>query len=223
MDSIHPWLDADELKQLAESLMQGKPLQPPPSRQDAAFGEGFVGFAADSSNDPPQAPAQPAAAVPPPAESPAPAALPPAPAPEPAPVAAIPSATAPPAATNAAPVASSPADDHCLDLQARLQNDYGASQLFILDRDGHTIFGKDHHPQLQLIARSLTRDSERRGLPKGHIHIKVGPDQILEIIPISLPNGGWVIGSVLPQPLSPEQVQAWTKEVSKLSSSLNQM
>ena len=44
-DPINPWLDADELKQLAESLMQGgsKPKNPLP--QDAGFSENFVGFA----------------------------------------------------------------------------------------------------------------------------------------------------------------------------------
>lgn len=253
MDSIHPWLDADELKQLAESLMHGDRKPPARPDQDPAFGDGFVGFTGKpnvtppaSSIAPPQqstpsmpapipAPQQskpsasPAPAAPTPETSPLPPMATPSPAtPQPAPAAmpeeeAAAASPTPPAAATHSPRTPTGAEAQCQDLQTRLGESFGAEQIFILNRDGHTVFGKDHLPHLQFMARSLTRDAERRGLPKGHIHVKVGPDQVLEIIPISLPNGGWVVGTVVPRPLRPEDIQVWVKEVSKLSSSLNQL
>ena len=104
-----------------------------------------------------------------------------------------------------------------------MQEQFGSSPLFILNRDGHTVFGKDHYPQFQFIARSLTKHAERRGLPKGHIHIKVGPGQTLEIIPVDLPNGGWVVGTVVPKPLETPKIEHWVREISKLAGTLNQL
>lgn len=104
-----------------------------------------------------------------------------------------------------------------------MQQQFGSGDLFILNRDGHTVFGKETHPQFQFIARSLTKHAERRGLPKGHIHIKVGPSQTLEIIPVDLPNGGWVVGTVVPKPLQPPEIAHWVREISKLGSTLNQL
>lgn len=308
-DPINPWLDADELKQLAESLMQGGAKSRKPMPQDAGFGDAFVGFAGSEkpiSNPPPAA----ATSTPAIAQSVA--------TPKPASVAASQSATAPPAplppavpATQrstfappeqqstvsngkpmepispppareistppasqlisapqpARPVASlaptqakvtttpqsiethpsssrssapsihleksaqlvAPAtssnepEQQCLQLQSDMQHQYGSGPIFILNRNGHTVFGKENHPQFQFIAQSLTKHSKRRGLPKGHIHIKVGPDQILEIIPVDLPNGGWVVGSLVSKPLQPEEISHWVREVTKLSSTLIQL
>ena len=46
-DPINPWLDANELKQLAESLMQSPGQIAKPAAQDAGFGDSFVGFAVE--------------------------------------------------------------------------------------------------------------------------------------------------------------------------------
>lgn len=254
MDSIHPWLDADELKQLAESLMQGDRRPAAPVDNEAAFGDGFVGFAADAPNPPaadapnPPALARPLAAPaltqkasPEAPQASASAAEPPTPA-EPSLPPMVTGPPSPPDSAHASASVNTPphpvaprdspspalsalngADASCHQLQSRLAETFGAEKIFILNRDGHTVFGKDHHAHLQFIARSLTRDAERRGLPKGHIHIKVGPGQILEIVPVSLPNGGWVVGTVLPGPLGPEDIKVWVTEISRLSSSLNQL
>jgi len=104
-----------------------------------------------------------------------------------------------------------------------MKQQFGSGDLFILNRDGHTVFGKDSHTKFQFIARSLTKHAERRGLPKGHVHIKVGPAQTLEIIPVDLPNGGWVVGTVVPKPLQPAEIAHWVREISKLGSTLNQL
>ena len=104
-----------------------------------------------------------------------------------------------------------------------MQQQFGSSSIFILNRNGHTVFGKENHPQFQFIAQSLTKHAKRRGLPKGHIHIKVGPAQTLEIIPVDLPNGGWIVGTVVPKPLQPDDVSHWVDQLSKMSSALIQL
>ena len=214
-DPINPWLDAEELKQLAESLLQGgnKPRQT--ATRDAGFGDGFEGFATPEAPTPANnlVMATPAAQVPsaPPAQFQA----------------------APPAQVTPSPKINSelsnaqlsPAgpEQACLQFQADMQQQFGCSKIFILNREGHTVFGKETHPQFQFIARSLTKHAERRGLPKGHIHIKVGPSQTLEIIPVDLPNGGWVVGAVVPKPMQTPEIEHWVREISKLGSTLNQL
>ena len=114
-------------------------------------------------------------------------------------------------------------EQQCEQFQTDMHQQFGSGPIFILNRNGHTVFGKDNHPQFQFIAQSLTKHAKRRGLPKGHIHIKVGPAQTLEIIPVDLPNGGWVVGTVVPKPLQPEEIAQWVSALSKLSSSLIQL
>ena len=238
-DPINPWLDAEELKQLAESLLQGgnKPRQT--ATRDAGFGDGFEGFATPEAPTPANnlVMATPAAQVPsaPPAQF---QAAPPAQfqAAPPAQFQAAPPAqfqAAPPAQVTPSPKINSelsnaqlsPAgpEQACLQFQADMQQQFGCSKIFILNREGHTVFGKETHPQFQFIARSLTKHAERRGLPKGHIHIKVGPSQTLEIIPVDLPNGGWVVGAVVPKPMQTPEIEHWVREISKLGSTLNQL
>ena len=242
IDPINPWLDADELKQLAASLMQGSGQPKGPISQDAGFGESFVGFAATGSYlsptpDQSLSPTVPPTVIPSTAEkdaSPLPAITSPPAAPTPvsqvapiisAPVApAIPiSSSSSPAPESINPPATSDPELQCRQFQTDMQRQFGSSDLFILNRDGHTVFGKETHPQFQFIARSLTKHAERRGLPKGHIHIKVGPSQTLEIIPVDLPNGGWVVGTLVPNPLQPAEIAHWVREISKLGSTLNQL
>lgn len=214
-DPINPWLDAEELKQLAESLLQGGNRPRQTATQDAGFGDGFEGFATPEArtaahnvvvpNPPAQVQATPPAQV---------QATPP------AQVTPSPSINSEPSNTQFSPAGPEQA---CLQFQADMQQQFGCSEIFILNREGHTVFGKETHPQFQFIARSLTKHAERRGLPKGHIHIKVGPSQTLEIIPVDLPNGGWVVGTVVPKPMQTPEIEHWVREISKLGSTLNQL
>ncbi len=238
-DPINPWLDAEELKQLAESLLQGGNRPRQAATQDAGFGDGFEGFATPEARTPANdmvmatPPAQVQTAPPAQIQTTPPAQVQTAP---PAQVMSTPPAqvqTAPPAQAIPSPsINSEPSNPHyspagpeqaCLQFQADMQQQFGCSEIFILNREGHTVFGKETHPQFQFIARSLTKHAERRGLPKGHIHIKVGPSQTLEIIPVDLPNGGWVVGAVVPKPMQTPEIEHWVREISKLGSTLNQL
>jgi len=198
MDPINPWLDADEVRKLAESLMPARTL-PAASINDAGFNDAFVGFAAP---DPVVAPA--AALIPAPVIAPAPAATP-------APVVVSP---APSAAPVTIPASFSSAAS-LQGFQSKIQQSHRAECLFIIDQTGKAVFGEDHYPQFHFIARSLTQNTERRAFPKGHIHIKIGPAQTLEIIPLQLPNRAWVAGIIVPQPLPTETISQWVSELTR--------
>lgn len=45
MNPVHPWLDADEVRRLAEQLLQPPPQQDVRAMENAGFGTEFVGFA----------------------------------------------------------------------------------------------------------------------------------------------------------------------------------
>lgn len=204
MDPINPWIDADEVRQLAESLMPPRAL-PGPSINDAGFNDTFVGFAAP---DPLEIPAP--VAAPTPISIPVPVA-----APAPAPV------IAPVPVTTPAPVAAHPpttfsSASSFQTFQASIQQTHRAECLFIIDHAGKAIFGEDHYPQFHFIARSLTENAGRREFPKSHIHIKIGPAKTLEIIPLHSSNRTWVAGAIVPQPLSAETISHWVGELKRL-------
>lgn len=204
MDPINPWLDADEVRKLAESLMPARTL-PAASINDAGFSDAFVGFAAPA----PVAATTPVAA-PSPIVTPSPFSIStPVAAPRPA---AIPATVQTPATISPAPSLQA--------FQSSIQQSHLAECLFIIDQTGKTVFGEDHYPQFHFIARSLTQNAERRAFPKGHIHIKIGPAKTLEIISLQLPNRAWVAGVIVPQPLPTETISKWVGELSGLISSI---
>ena len=204
MDPINPWIDADEVRQLAESLMPPRAL-PVASIDDTGFNDAFVGFAAP---DPVETPAPIAAptpiSIPVPVTTPARATvITPVPVTTPAPVVAHPS-------TTFSSVSSFQT------FQASIQQSHRAECLFIIDHAGKAIFGEDHYPQFHFIARSLTENAGRREFPKSHIHIKIGPAKTLEIIPLHSPNRSWVAGVIVPQPLPAETISQWVGELKRL-------
>ena len=203
MDPINPWLDADEVRQLAESLMPARTVAAA-SINDAGFNDSFVGFAGPD----PVAVTAPVAAptpisIPVPVATPAPAAvITPVPVTTPAPVAAP------------TPAAFSSASSFQT-FQARIQQSHRAESLFVIDHTSKAVFGEDHYPQFHFIARSLSENGGRRTFPKGHIHIKIGPAKTLEIIPLHLPNRAWVAGVIVPNPLPAETISQWVGELTQ--------
>lgn len=211
MDPIQPWIDADEMRQLAEKLMQPK-TRVAETPQDAGFGDGFEGFA--EAPAPSTKPAlisdhtQPLAEM-----APAqPTILEAKPAPEPqyqpkqpeesfaqsTPATPIAEPTPPqePLAVNDPTLHQS-----LLELQRQLESNHQADGLFILNRAGEILFGKNNHIRLQFIARNLIQLASRKGVPSGNVHIKVGPSRILEIISTEAADDGLILGMVVPTPL----------------------
>lgn len=209
MDPIHPWLDPIEVRRLAERLI--RPVTGPSIHQltDPGFGERFEGFAAATSPPPKPAPAS-VAAAPVVAE---PSRHEPVAAPPVVPVPAVPppepSAPLPPApAQEAATTARGPFLERIIRFRSWMVSQFGTRGLFILDRDGAVIFDDGSHGKLHFLARSLAKSVRRPGGDPGNVHVKVGAEVILEVIPLDSPYGWLVLGTVVPNALSPPAVAA---------------
>ncbi|MFT4177463.1 MAG: hypothetical protein QM627_12520 [Luteolibacter sp.] len=208
MDPLNPWLDPVETRRLAERLMM--PLREPTvSVQDPGFDSVFVGFEAmrAAPDSPPPATAEnPSSPLP---STVVPAAVVASPSPtendEPPPLPAH-MAAAPPAPS--ATSARGPFLDRIHRLCEWLREHFSASDIFILDRDGAVIFDESHHGRLHFIARNLALASRRPGASADNVHVKIGADATLEVIPVDTPFGWLVLGTIVPNALTTRSVTA---------------
>jgi hypothetical protein len=193
MDPINPWLDAAEVRRLAARLMA--PVRDPAaSVADAGFDAAFVGYAAVRSTDP--APAEAHEVIPPPAQ------------PEPPPS----------AGESGSPSARGPFLDRIQRFRDWMERRFGATGLFILDRDGSVIFDESQHGRLHFLARSLAMASRRQGASGGNVHVKIGVGATLEVVPVDTAYGCLVLGAVVPEALAPDAVAEVMSAFSQVAS-----
>lgn len=223
MNPVHPWLDADEVKRLAEQLMRPAPMQNAFALQNAGFGREFVGFAEKEPGTVVQVIPSPPLPTPP---HPVPDILPPIPMvspvvekPVPAP---IPVSIPPPAdlvpEEPASPPVSAPTDvepattprssflERIRQYRDWMHGHFSATGLFILDREGAVIFDEGTNGRLHFLARSLALASRRPGTAATNVHVKIGVGATLEVIPVDTPFGCLVLGAVVPEALNQEAV-----------------
>ena len=183
MDPVNPWLDADEVRRMAERLMM--PVREPAvSVADAGFDEAFVGYASER----PASPAPPVSLTPPapftPVKPPAPAVAP------------------------SAAAARVPFLDRIQRFRDWMSREYAATGIFILDREGAVIFDESDHGRLHFLARSLALASRRPGTSAANVHVKIGAGTTLEVIPVETAYGCLVLGAVVAEALPPTAVSA---------------
>lgn len=197
MELIDPWLDAVEVRRLAESLMKPsrRPVVP---LTDAGFDEGFMGYTTTK-------PAEPVpAAAPTPAPAPAPVAAPVAaampeesavvvPSPIPDPVCQV-------VAESFSPTASGLLLARIHYFRDWMRREFTAKEMFILDWNGEVVFDESHHGRLHFLARGMVA-SHRPGLSVKYVHIKIRAGATLEVIPVETHVGRLVLGAVVPEPL----------------------
>jgi hypothetical protein len=198
MDPINPWLDPSEVRHLAEMLL--RPVAPARlSAADPGFDSSFVGFMSPDSSAPVAAPEQQAAPTPqsPPRE-------------EEPPLQSTPVQVAPPRDSPQPPPAA-PSRTRFLErvqiFRDWLAKNFGASDIFLLDREGKVIFDESGHGRLHFMARNLALAS--RG--SCNIHVKIGPSSILEVVPCETPYGRIVLGAIVPEALPSDHVQTITE------------
>ncbi len=188
MDPIYPWLDPIEVRRLAEGLMKPH-REPAMAVEDAGFDQTFVGYATDRPFSPIAPPP-----FPPPQQ---PTASPP-----PAPVVAAPEEVVSPT------IARGPFLDRITRFRDWMRQQFSATGIFILDREGAVIFDESSHGRLHFLARSLALASRRQGASGGNVHVKIGAGATLEVIPVDTAYGCLVLGAVVSDPLSPSHVAA---------------
>lgn len=228
MDPIYPWLDPVEVKRLAESLL--KPLRQPNLKvADAGFDEGFVGYATGSS------PQTKAPVVVSSLEIPAlvmssvahdlnsdPFAVtdmsPP-----------VPTVSEPASAPVLERVVVSPVEEtktvvrvpfqeSVIRFRDWMRENFAATGIFILDREGEVVFEDGHQGRLHFLARSLAIAPRRLGVGSSNVHVKIGAGSILEIIPVDSPHGRMVLGAVVPEALVPSSVGVVMDALSQIAS-----
>lgn len=228
MDPIYPWLDPVEVKRLAESLL--KPLRQPSLKvADAGFDAGFVGYATGSFSQAKapvvvSSPEIPALVMPSPAHdlssdpfavtdmiSPVPPVL------EPTPTPVVERVVAPPVEETKA-VVRVPFQESVIRFRDWMRENFAATGIFILDREGEVLFEDGHQGRLHFLARSLAMAPRRSGVGSGNVHVKIGAGSMLEIIPVDSPHGRMVLGAVVPEALVPSSVMVVMDALSQIAS-----
>lgn len=187
---------------MAESLLAEPRGMTPDPGPDAGFGMEFVGFAGESrpsvSVSAPVLVAAPVAAA-------APQAVP-----EIAAVVEIPKpmvAEEPvPAPSPAAPASGHERRGPLLERLARFKDSLirhtGAQGVFILDREGKPVMEDPAFAKLHFLARSLAQAYRPVSGQAGNVHVKIGSNAVLEVVPVETPFGCLVLGTVMPRPLT---------------------
>jgi len=192
MDAVRSWLDADDVRRLAERLLipRGEVLLPSP---ETPFGRGFEGFAEGpvTAADP-LTPAPPAA--PPPGDRSEGDA---------APLAAAAGGVAPPASPEPP---RGPFLQRLRRFREWLCGQFGVRGMFLLDRDGAVIFDDGANERLHALARNLAAASRAASGAGSNIHVKIGADATLEVIPADTHYGLLILGAVVPQGVPPRGV-----------------
>jgi hypothetical protein len=188
MDTINPWLDPNEVRQLAEKLIRpAEPIQV--VSRDPGFDTSFVGFV--DMDEPaaeftvPQIPAEPQ---------------------KPIAVVSRPIVKV----TPVAPV-TTVSDSRFVNFRNWLTEHFGAKEIFILDHTGAVIFDESHHGRLHFIARDLILQA---GQPH-NVRVKFGPSANLELIPCENPKSLVILGALFPNSLSKEQISSIREALGK--------
>ena len=83
---------------------------------------------------------------------------------------------------------------------------------FVANREGEVIIDEVRSPKLLQVARTLAHASrtasQAGGVAVGSLHVKLGPDSVLEVIPLACRYGPLVLGLIVPRSLEPSSVEA---------------
>lgn len=183
MNPIDTWIDTDEVRRLAKSLMSPD-RQAPASVRESGFNDNFVGFAdvGDSTSSPTNNAAPPAMAAPPmPQSAPQPAVTP----------VALPKV----AVENSLPVSAEFAG-----LSNWLHENCGATAVFAISMDG-SVLHDEGCAHLHFAARGMALNWKLGDLANP-VRLLVHAGSYLELIPVSHPQGRLILGIIVSQPIN---------------------
>lgn len=132
------------------------------------------------------------------------AAAAPAPSPVPAPVRVPATETAPAPVPASAPQQErrGPLLERLVRFRELLMRHTGAQGVFILDREGKPVMDDPAFGKLHFLARSLAQAYRPVAGQAGNVHVKIGSNAVLEVVPVETPFGWLVLGAVVPGPLT---------------------
>lgn len=182
MDPLEPWIDASAVRRMAERLLVDSNEPEVVAGPDAGFGSDFVGFAGGAPErspvvvleEPPALIFEPAAVSPDPVSPPAAASL----------------------------EGRGPLWERLSRFRDALIRHTGAQGVFILDREGKPVMEDPAFGKLHFLARSLAQAYRPVAGQSGNVHVKIGSNAVLEVVPVETPFGCLVLGAVMPRPLT---------------------
>ena len=77
-----------------------------------------------------------------------------------------------------------------------------AQGVFVLDREGKPVMEDPAFGKLHFLARSLAQAYRPVAGQAGNVHVKIGSNAVLEVVPVETPFGWLVLGAVVPGPLT---------------------
>ncbi|MBB5352090.1 hypothetical protein HNR46_002331 [Haloferula luteola] len=245
MDPIVSWMDADEVRQLASQLMTPVPRPEVGTPDDAGFGAMFEGFVVGPSREREQAAVMPESAVQSevtPESEPVASQAAEAPArpflhatthessdssvePE------FKGESEPEIADDGGegeeadlPVEREMEGDEPANLARRMQRfrqwleeRYEARGAFVLDREGNPVIDDPAYVKLHFLARSLAQAYRPVKGEAGNVHVKIGADAFLSVVPVDTAFGCLVLGVVLPVPLDAARVRVVAEALSQVA------
>lgn len=189
MDPVEPWIDGDAVRRLARRLTAPPRQDEKQPGDDAGFGPGFEGFITSASSaevdryPAEKEPAKPFMATPSKTDSP------------------------PPEAPQVDPVLREPLLARLGRFREWLVQQLDARGAFVLDRDGEPVLDDPGFAKLHFLARSLAQAYRPVKGEVGNVHVKVGAEAYLAVVPVDTAFGRLVLGVVLPQALDAASVE----------------
>ena len=101
--------------------------------------------------------------------------------------------------------------------KAWLTTKVGAKGLFVLDRDGAPVIDDPKFNKLHFLAKSLAQAHRVGDTDTGNVHVKIGSEAYLAVIPVETAFGTLVLGAILPAPLDPAAVKIVAKGLAEAS------
>jgi hypothetical protein len=174
MDAVQPWVDAGEVRRLAEALMAA-PTSVGGAANEAGYSQDFEGFAAEIPMTPtPTSASEPTAA------------------------AAVAVSTSPLVAQ--ASMVEAPYTPRLRQYVEWICSRGPVLGLFILHHEGRVIFDSGDHARYHFMARSLAQAAQRQ--EQAHVQMKIGAADLLEVICADTAIGSLVVGLIMNQSLT---------------------
>jgi hypothetical protein len=198
-DPIDSWLDARELRVLAERLI--RPVQAVEEGvRDAGFGEGFEGFAVRAPESAPtaQVVVAPVAEVELPVEE-------------------VLEETELPARETGGGPAVVNFEERLARFREWLEESFPLDGFFLLDGSGRCVMDSGDHVRLHFLARSLAAAPQREGAVAVPLHVRTGTGSVLEVLPVATARGGMVLGLLAVSPLGAAVLEAASRALREIS------
>lgn len=200
MDPLEPWIDASAARRMAERLLAKVEDPEVKTGPDTGFGTDFVGFATEKERsetqlvETPVAEEEPARVFEPVATVQTVAAP------------SLPEANTEPSAESVPAVAAASPRGPLLERLARFRDALirhtSAQGAFVLDREGRPVMEDPAFGKLHFLARSLAQAYRPVSGHAGNVHVKIGANAVLEVVPVDTPFGCLVLGAIVPKPLA---------------------